>query len=77
MPRYTGLLPALLVKAIKYLLVQFSTLESKIDLALKFIDGALRVRVVFFAFFQQTNYIQERNGEHLKINNDGVDKIFA
>ena len=42
MPRYTGLLPALLVKAIKYLLVQLSTLESKIDLALKFIDGALR-----------------------------------
>ena len=67
MPRYTGLLPVLLVKAIKYLLIQLSTLESKIDPALKLIDGALRVRVVFFAFFQQTNYIQERNGEHLKI----------
>ena len=77
MPRYTGLLPALLVKAIKYLLVQLSTLESKIDLALEFNYGALRVRVVFFAFFQQTNNIQERNREHLKINNDGVDKIFA
>ena len=77
MPRYTGLLPALLVKAIKYLLIQLSTLESKIDPALKLFDGALRVRVVLFAFFQQINNIQERNREHLKINNDSVDKIFA